>query len=193
MSLSLLQKVLGDDWHKLPGVLQNHYQIADGRQSRLEGIMEIHYPKYLFPIVWLIHLFGGLVLWRGSAVRVEVDKSADGELLNWRRTLTYPDGRIDYFGSQMQYAAKNQLVETIGFGFGLRLNVTVNDGDLLYRGNGHFWRCGNFQVNIPDWLLLGSASISEHALSPDEFYLDFSLKHPLLGVAYYYRGNFRYR
>lgn len=193
MSQSLMQKVLGEDWQRLPEVIRKHYQISGDGQSRLEGVMTIDYPHYLYPVVWLIHMFGGLVLWRGATVRAEVDKTvADGKL-HWKRTLTYPDGKVDYFRSQMHYAGKNRLIETIGFGFGLTLRVTVDNGDLLYRSAGHFWRRGNFQLNIPDWLLLGSATIREHAVSKDAFYLDFTLKHPLWGVSYYYRGNFRYQ
>jgi hypothetical protein len=192
MSMSLIQKVLGDDWHKLPAVIRKHYQLIGEEQSRLEGTMEIAYPGYLFPLIWIIHMFGGLVLWGGQAVRAEVDKAASGEILHWRRTMTYPDGKIDYFRSRMHYSAEHELIESIGFGFGLRLSVEVNNGDLLYRSIGHFWQCGSYRLNIPDWLLLGTATISEHAVSADEFYLDFTISHPLWGVSYYYRGNFRY-
>ncbi|AMK77182.1 MULTISPECIES: DUF4166 domain-containing protein [Methylomonas] len=193
MSVSLMQKVLGDDWQQLPAVIQRHYRISDGQQSRLVGEMAIGYPSYLFPLIWVIHLFGGLLLWRGQAAQAEVDKTADGELLDWQRTMTYPDGKTDCFSSRMSYAADHELIETIGFGFGLRLNVSVENGELLYRSNGHFWQCGSLRMNIPDWLLLGSASISERAVSDDEFYLDFSIRHPWWGESYYYRGNFRYR
>ena len=193
MSLSLMQRVMGDDWQKLPEVIQRHYQITGNQQSHLEGTMEIAYPGYLFPLIWSIHLFGGLVLWPGPAVRAEVDKTADGEILHWRRTMTYPDGKTDYFRSQMLYSAEHELMEVIiGFGFGLLLTVEVNNGDLIYRSKGHFWQCGSYRVNIPDWLLLGTATISEHALSEGEFYLDFTIRHPLWGVRYYYRGRFRY-
>lgn len=192
MSVSLMQKVLGADWQQLPEVIQRHYQISDCQQSRLTGTMEIGYPIYLFPLIWLIHLFGGLLLWRGQAAQAEVDKTADGELLHWHRTMTYADGKTDCFSSRMSYAADHELVELIGFGFGLRLHVSVENGELLYRSNGHFWQCGSLRLNIPDYLLLGSASISERAVSEDEFYLDFSIRHPWWGVSYYYRGNFCY-
>jgi len=188
-----MQKVLGDDWQQLPEVIQRHYRICDGQQSRLTGTMEIGYPIYLFPLIWLIHLFGGLLLWRGQAAQAEVDKTADGETLQWHRTMTYEDGKTDCFSSRMNYAADHELIETIGFGFGLRLNVRVENGDLHYRSNGHFWQCGPLRLNIPDYLLLGSASISERAISEDEFYLDFSIRHPWWGVSYYYRGHFLYR
>jgi hypothetical protein len=126
-------------------------------------------------------------------VQTQVQKkvSPDG-VLHWQRVMTYPDGKIDYFCSQMRFLAEHELLETVGFGFGLRLNVRVNNGDLLYRSNGHFWQCRSFILNIPDWLLLGSATISEHALSEDVFYLDFSIKHPVWGETYSYCGQFCY-
>lgn len=92
----------------------------------------------------------------------------------------------------MRFLSKHELIETVGFGFGLRLKVEVFNGDLLYRSDGHFWQYGKIMLNIPDWLLLGSATISEHALSENEFYLDFSVQHPLWGETYSYRGRFRY-
>ncbi len=192
MSMPLMQKVLGDDWQQLPELIQRHYRISDGQQSRLVGTMEIGYPGYLFPLIWVIHLFGGLLLWRGQAARAEVDKAADanGELY-WYRTMTYEDGKTDCFSSRMHYGADHELIESIGFGFGLRLSVSVVNGDLLYRGIGHFWQWGRICLNIPDCLLLGAASITEHAVSEDEFYLDFNIRHPWWGRSYYYRGRFR--
>lgn len=192
MSLSLMQTVLGEDWHSLPPVIQRHYQITDQQTSCIEGEMQIDYPNFMLPMIWLIHLFGGLILWRGEAVNTKVQKTAGDLSLRWQRFMTYPDAKSDYFGSEMCYLAEHELSEYTGFGFGLRLIVEVKNGDLLYRGNGHFWQCGKFAFTIPDWLLLGSATISEHALSEQEFYLDFRIRHPWWGETYSYRGNFRY-
>lgn len=192
MSLSLMQTVLGEDWHNLPPVIQRHYQITDRQTSCIEGEMHINYPGFMFPMICLIHLLGGLVLWRGEAVHTRVQKTARGLNLHWQRFMTYPDSKSDYFGSEMRYLAEHELIEHIGFGFGLRLIVEVKDGDLLYRSNGHFWQCGKFVLTLPDWLLLGSATISEHALSEQEFYLDFRIQHPWWGETYSYQGDFRY-
>lgn len=188
----LMQQTLGADWHELPPVIQQHYAISEQQSSCLEGTMTIHYPGFMFPLIWLIHLFGGLVLWRGDAVKTRVQKTAQDGELHWQRIMTYPDSKIDYFRSQMRFVAEHELIESTGFGFGLRLTVAVNNGDLVYRSNGHLWQWGKFTVNIPDWLMLGTATISEYALSEQEFYLDFSIQHPWWGETYSYRGNFRY-
>ncbi len=189
---SLLQQTLGDDWGRLPPVIRRHYQVSPQRHSRLQGTLEIAYPTYLKPVIWLIHRCGGLIYRRGTAVRTRVEKrpSPDRHGLCWRRILHYPDGRQDVFASRMEYLRPGELIETVRFGFGLRLTVGVEQSALVYRSNGHLWQCGRFRLYFPDWLLLGRATIVEYPVSERQFRLDFTIRHPLLGVTYYYRGLF---
>ncbi|PPD43235.1 MAG: DUF4166 domain-containing protein [Methylobacter sp.] len=194
MTAFLLQQVVGADWQKLPRVIQRHYEVQDGQGSCLQGVMAINYPTLMLPMVGIIHLFGGLIFRRGQAVQTRVEKtaSADGNWLHWQRTMAYPDGKTHFFRSRMAYLAEHELIESIGYGFGIRLQVDVEDGDLVYRSNGHVWQCGGICLNLPDWLLLGTATISEHAVTLDKFYLDFTIRHPWWGETYSYRGEFGY-
>lgn len=189
----LIQQALGDDWRQLPRVIQQHYEVGEGQSTCLEGAMTIAYPNAMLPVIWLIHQLGGLVFRRGINVHTRVEKTGSTDnLLHWRRTMTYRDGKTAHFRSQMAYVADHELIETIGYGFCLRLKIDVSNGDLIYRSKGHFWQWGRIRLTIPDWLLLGSATISEQALSDDEFYLDFTIRHPWWGETYSYRGSFRY-
>ena len=192
--MSILQKALAEDWDQLPAVTQRHYSVPRDSNTCLKGNMEIGYPSYLFSLISLIHLCGGLVSRRGKHVETLVEKtiSAQNETLNWKRTLTYPDGKKDYFYSQMVYLQDHELIETVRFGFGLRLRVSVENGDLVYRSNGHIWQYGSLRLTFPDWLVLGKATIIEHAISDQQFRLDFSIKHPLWGKCYWYHGIFKY-
>ncbi|MDD5273294.1 MAG: DUF4166 domain-containing protein [Methylovulum sp.] len=193
MSDFLLQTVLGSDWHCLPRVIQRHYEVAEGRGSCLEGIMTITYPNRMLPLIGLISLCGGLIFRRGSVVHTRVEKTVPcAGLLNWQRTMIYPDGKNHYFRSQMAYQMAHELIETIGYGFGICLRVKAVNGALVYRSKGHCWQCGRFRLPLPDWLLLGTATISERALSTDEFHLDFTIRHPWWGETYSYKGNFHY-
>ena len=185
----LMQQVLGADWHKLPPAIQQHYALSDKQSNYLQGSMTIDYPNFIYPLIWLIHLFGGLVLWRGTA-ETQVRKIAENNDLNWQRFMCYADNKSDYFGSRMVYVAEHELCEHIGFGFALNLVLEIDNGDLLYRSNGHYWQCGKINFRIPDWLLLGTASIREHAISETAFYLDFRIQHPVWGETYCYQGLF---
>lgn len=191
-NISLLQKALGDDWHKLPSVIRNHYCVPNNDKITLKGSMEIGYPTFLFPLISLIHLFGGLVVRRGKHIETVIEKTLVKQQAAqcWKRTLTYPNGKKNYFYSQLAYFQDHELIETVRFGFGLRLKVSVNNGCLVYRSNGHIWQYGKFQLSFPDWLLLGKASIIESPISDQQFSLDFSMTHPLWGKCYWYHGIF---
>lgn len=192
--MPLLQKTLGADWHQLPPVIQRHYAIGPGSGSCVQGAMEIGYPTGLLPLIHLIHLCGGLVARRGKTVETWVQKTVLVQTadLCWRRTLKYPGNQKDSFQSRMIYLQDHELIEYVRFGFGLRLKVSVDNGDLIYRSNGHIWQCGGFRLTFPDWLLLGAATIVERRDTDRQFSLDFSIRHPLFGLTYYYRGIFGY-
>jgi hypothetical protein len=192
--IPLLQKTLGEDWHRLPAVIQRHYAVGPGLGSSVQGVMEIGYPSGLLPLIKLIHLCGGLIARRGETVETRVQKTVPLQTaeLCWQRTLTYPDNQKDSFQSRMVYLQDHELIEYVRFGFGLRLKLSVDNGNLIYRSNGHIWQCGGFRLTFPDWLLLGAATIVERPESGRQFSLDFSIRHPLFGLTYYYRGVFRY-
>ncbi|MGR9116463.1 MAG: DUF4166 domain-containing protein [Gammaproteobacteria bacterium] len=192
--IPLLQKTLGADWEALPAVIRKHYTVGPTASTCVQGVMIVGYPGFLRPMIKAIHLSGGLIARRGQDVKTRVEKTVSSQHggLCWRRTLEYSDGKQDFFHSCMVYRKPHELTETIRFGFGLRLNVTVEQGTLVYRSNGHLWQCGRFELNIPDWLLLGKATIIESPVSDRQFSLDFKIRHPIWGDSYYYRGVFEY-
>lgn len=195
-TIPLIQRVLGDNWHQLPEVIQRHYQLDNYIQtdSVVAGIMQIHYPLVIKPILFIARLLGALIDLRGSNMQVSVRKwvTQDSETLHWKRTIKEPDGRTIIFASRMEYQQDNQLIEYVGFGFGIRLQLSVEDGRLVYRSVGHLCKTPWFTIPIPDVLFLGHAVIIETALSDTEFELDFTIRHPLWGETYYYGGIFSY-
>jgi len=193
-NMPLLQQALGEDWNKLPLVIQRHYSVPGNSNTCVTGNMEIGYPNFLLPFISLIHLCGGLVSRRGKNIETVVKKTISTQSTNlyWQRTLIYPDNKKDYFYSRMVYLRNHELIETVRFGFGLRLNVSVDNGVLVYRSNGHIWQYGKLRLTFPDWLLLGAATIIETPISDQQFRLDFSIRHPLWGNSYWYHGIFQY-
>jgi hypothetical protein len=130
---------------------------------------------------------------KGENNTVTVDKWVDPDkpdCLFWRREITAPNGRTIIFKSRMEYQQANELIEYIGYGFGLFLKVTVEDGKLVYRSNGHLWQIGKIRIQIPDALMLGHSTIMETAVSDNEFELDFRIRHPWFGDTYRYGGKF---
>jgi hypothetical protein len=194
--IPLLQRALGDDWQKLPPVIQRHYQLSDTESSCtvVNGTMRINYPTFIKPVLVIARLMGALIDLKGEGMQVSVKKwvTDSSSTLYWRRTIQAPDGRGTVFASRMEYQHGNQLIEFVGFGFGIRLNVFAENKQLVYRSNGHLWRCGFVTIPIPDILFLGHATIIERPIDDDKFVLDFKINHPLFGQTYEYGGVFSY-
>lgn len=195
-TLPLMQQVLGDDWHQLPEVIQRHYQLDNNSQTEsvVTGTMQIHYPWVIKPILVIARLLDALIDLKGSNMQVSVRKwvAQYSETLHWKRTIKAPDGQTIVFASRMEYQQDNQLIEYVGFGFGIRLQLSVEDGRLVYRSVGYLRKTPWFTIPIADVLFLGHAVIIETALSDTEFELDFTIRHPLWGETYYYGGVFSY-
>jgi hypothetical protein len=192
-NISLIQRVLGDDWAALPAVIQRHYQITEPRQAIVvTGKMTVDYPHRLTPVLKLLRLLGALVDLKGDNMAVQVKKwrHADPSILYWRRQIQAAAGKRCLFASRMVWQQDHELIESVSMGFGIRLKLSVEQGKLIYRSHGHLLKVGPLTVPIPDTLLLGHAVITEQALSEDSFLLDFRIVHPIWGKTYYYGGVF---
>lgn len=188
----LIKRALGSDWNKLPPVIQRHYQLssADNSSSVVYGSLRVNYPAFVRPILVIARSMGALADLRGDAIRVTVKKwiTETSPALNWSREFQASDGRTTIFASQMEYQQANELVEFVGFGFGIRLGIFVDKGRLIYQSKGYLWRYGSITVPIPEVFFLGHATIIETPIDEDKFELDFKITHPLFGQTYEYGG-----
>ncbi len=192
-SISLMQRALGKDWFNLPTVIQRHYQLTEAEQTiTVIGKMNISYPCWLAPVLKLLRLLGALVDIKGEDMDVQVRKwrQSDPSTLYWQRDIQAKNGKQCQFVSRMVWQRDHELIEFVGFGFGIRLKLSVEQNKLVYRSQGHLLKLGSLTVPIPDCLVLGHAVITEQALSENTFQLDFMIVHPLWGKTYYYGGIF---
>ncbi|MBS1190825.1 MAG: hypothetical protein H6R10_2617 [Rhodocyclaceae bacterium] len=184
---SLMQKALGDDWHKLPPALQAHYRF--GRTTDV-GHMDIEYPRFMQPYLSVLRLFGALVDRGGRQIATVVEKSVVGERQYWRRTIRYADGKEIRFDSFWVSADGNEVIEYVNPVLGLQMAVHVEGNRLHYRGVRFVAKLGRFRLPIPEWLVLGRTTIVEEAVDETHFVMDFRLTHPLLGQVFRYSGKF---
>ena len=63
-----------------------------------------------------------------------VEKSVVGDRQYWRRTITYPDGRVLTFDSFWVVAGGNQVIEFVNPLLGLQMAARVVGGQLHYCG-----------------------------------------------------------
>lgn len=184
---SLMQRALGDDWDKLPPALQAHYRFGTTTDT---GQMDIAYPRFMQPCLDVLRRFGALVNREGRQVRTTVEKTVVDERQYWRRTITYPDGKVVYFNSFWVSAGSNHLIEYVNPFLGLKMAAHVEHGALHYRGVYFILKAGTLLLPIPEWLALGRTRIVEEALDDRRFAMDFRLVHPLFGEVFRYAGEF---
>ena len=186
--LSLMQKVLGDQWAQLPAVLQKHYQHSDNTEV---GVLDIEYPVFMQPYLSFLRLMGALINRRGKKIPTTVSKRMVGDIQYWHRSISFPNGRVVLFKSRWMYAGDNELIEYINPFIGLRMRLHVNDDCLYYQGLHYVVKLGRILLPIPEWLVLGHTMIEEKALDDKRFSMDFSLQHPWFGQLFSYAGVFR--
>lgn len=184
---SLMQQALGADWDKLPPALQAHYRFGTTTDT---GRMDIEYPRFMQPFLSVLRVFGALVNRRGQQVSTVVEKSVVGERQHWRRTITYPDGRVIYFDSFWISAGHGQVIEFVNPVLGLQMAPYVTGNRLHYRGVRFVMKLGPVLLPIPEWMVLGHTTIVEEAMDESHFVMDFRLTHPLFGQLFRYSGKF---
>jgi hypothetical protein len=184
---SLMQQALGADWDKLPAALQAHYRFGTTTDT---GSMDIEYPRFMQPVWSILRLLGALVDRQGKSVTTIVEKRVVGERQVWQRTITYPDGQIVRFDSFWVAAGNAEVIEFVNPVLGLQMAPYVVGEKLHYRGVRFVAKLGQVSIPIPEWLVLGHATIIEEALDDTHFAMDFRLTHPLFGQLFRYSGKF---
>lgn len=184
---SLVQQTLGADWEQLPPALQAHYRFGAATAT---GLLDVSYPRFMQPLLNVLRVFGILINRRGQNIQTTVEKRMLDQRQIWQRTLTCPDGKAVRFNSFWIHAGPGQIIEFVNPVLGLQMSLRVADGQLHYHGMRFIVKLGPLRLPIPQWLLLGRATIVEQAIDARHFVMDFRLTHPLLGETFRYSGTF---
>jgi hypothetical protein len=184
---SLMQRALGKDWEKLPASLQAHYQLGPNVDI---GHMDIEFPAWMKPYLWLLHRFGALLPRSGTQIPTRVEKDVVADRQYWRRTMRFSDGKTVTFNSFWVSAGSNQLIEFVNPVMGLQMLVRVEGDQLHYEGVCFVLKLGRLVIRLPEWLILGHTTIVERGQPTNSFAMDFRLAHPMLGQVFRYTGIF---
>ncbi len=94
------------------------------------------------------------------------------------------------FTFRSDFALKPMLHEEFKGGPGMKLKLSVVNGDLLFHDRGYFWRIGRWRVPIPRWCSIGKFELLHHNIGQHYFQVIIRIAHPLFGVLFYQRGKF---
>lgn len=192
----VIKQALGESWEQLDDIVKRHYDIIPGKPSKMiiKGVMDEVYHSSIAKLFLLPgRLFGALVPYKGKKIPTEVRNWTTAEntaAMFWHRTLDFPNKAPVIFKSRMEHIKGDEIIEYVQFGMGIRMQMSIKEGALIFKSIGYVWNIAGIKIPIPTWAILGDAEIIEKAISDKEFFIDFNMVHPVFGRTFSYRGAF---
>lgn len=114
-----------------------------------------------------------------ALVVVSEDERLGGQC--WLRIYNRPGRFPQAIHSAKRFRGPTGLEEYVGFGIGMALRVTVEDGALIFRSAGYFLALGERRVPLPRFLHPGQMTVEHRDLGNGRFAFLLDLTHPLSG------------
>ena len=194
---STISKQLGDKWNALHPDIKARFthDPDDGEHVFYRGVMEqVDCSRAGWLFAWLTRIIGNpLTPHRGSFVKMDVilHKRPDAEGVYWRRTYYYPEREAYTVTSVKRANAKGDMTECVGGGFGMKLHVYEEGGNLHFRSTRYFWGVGSIIIPLPHWLSPGETHVVHENIDRNTFRFTINMQHKWLGRTFYQTGIFK--
>ena len=190
------RELLGDKaWFNLHPDIRERFSEENSHNVRIySGVMEEVYLSFMGKIIaHLCRLIGTpLALYQANNVPTIVKVYPDSETkgIVWDRYYIYEGRRINRVKSAKCLLPEGGLIEKVGFGFGMHLKVSEENGALCFRSTEFFWQLGRLRLRIPDIISPGKTTVCQEALSEHRFRFKLEVVHPIVGKLYWQMGVF---
>lgn len=114
-----------------------------------------------------------------ALVAVTEDAALGGQ--SWTRIYARPGGAPQTIHSTKRFRGETGLEEYVGYGIGMALAVSVEEGALVFRSAGYFLEIGRWRWRIPRAFEPGRMQITHRDETDGTFSFRLTLEHPLLG------------
>jgi len=192
------RQLLGEAaWERLSPAIRLRFGLkpAIGCRLRYRGqMLAVRCSRLGWLLAQLCRLIGTpLATGRGRAVPTLVDvyPEAEGGGIVWRRLYGFPGRRPNRVVSIKRPDASHGLIECVGGGFGMALDVFEREASLHFRSRAYFWDFGGRRLPIPALLTPGVTHVV-HSDEPDgRFRFRMTIRHPWLGETFFQDGVFQ--
>lgn len=181
------RRLLGKDWDSLPEATRMRFA------RRLPAAATIVYSGEVIccrisRVGWCLsqaaRLIGApLPLSRdcGVAANVSVTGAGNGKGQHWTRQYGRHDAVPQVISSTKSFTGPTGIEESIGWGFGIALTLSVGDGTLWFASDHMFWRCRRMRLRLPAWLMPGTLTVGHQDVGGGRFMFSLDLIHTWLG------------
>jgi len=144
-------------------------------------------------LAWLLGPFGSpLPIARDVTVPARVSVSPDLRTggSRWVRCYELERKRSCTISSTKALDGAGRLVERLGFGLRMHLQLSAQDGALYFRSNAYSIECLGRNLRLPAWWPPGRTEVIHRDLGNGRFRFTMDIEHPWLGKLFHHDGSF---
>lgn len=190
---------LGKNWHRLhPNVQRRFNRLpTEGEPIVYTGTMDaIKRSKAGWLFATLTKVIGNPLSphqGRDVPMTVELTTQQGKKGVYWKRTYHFKD-RKPFSVTSVKKDDKGRMMECVGGGFGMFLDVFAENGELHFLSSRYFWQLGSWYVPLPHWLSPGQTHVIHedlaHSHGQGVFRFSITMKHAILGTTFFQTGVF---
>ncbi len=183
-------------WQRLPERVRRRFAVAKPERTlTYRGRMSIVRHSRLG---WLCAQLGRLIgtpvaPYGGCNVQMRV-RVYDAPRLQgsvWERRYEFPGHAPLLVLSTKCLDGAGRLVEALGFGLHMRLEVFEDRGDLVFRSAEYYVEVLGLRLTLPRWSPPGQTTVIHRDAGGGEFHFIFFTRHPWFGEMFFQEGVFR--
>jgi len=186
---------LGKNWQQLHPTVQRRFNRLPTEKTPIiyEGVMEVvecSKAGWLFAVLTKI-IGNPLSPHQGKNIKMIVVLTTRPNTTGvfWQRTYHFPDKK-PFSVTSVKKDDKGQMMEMVGGGFGMFLDVFAQDGELHFKSTRYFWKFFNWYMPLPHWLSPGQTHVIHQDLGAGEFRFTITMIHSFLKRTFYQTGVF---
>ena len=184
-----IQRIVGArEWQSLPDAVQVRFSrtspvvYSGTTQTCLSAIGRL--------FAWALFPFGAPIPVLSGDRDAEVSVGVRDGGMSWTRVYRGPFNRAFRVRSIKRLSEDGRLFECCAGGWAMLLDVLVDQGSLVFRSRGFFWRAGPVSIEIPVWMTPGVAGVRHEDLGGGQFRFTLTFDHPWFGRTVFQDGVF---
>ena len=189
--------LLGEDaWAKLPAAVQKRFchKTGPGETILYTGIVtRCDFSRTGLLLAQVCRLIGSPFPTRadiGTAAVVSVTEHAGSGGQVWTRLYANRKGFPQVIHSSKRFAGPTGLEEHVGCGFGMTLNVGVEEQSLVFRSERYFWQLPFLRIYLPRFMTPGKLAVHHTPVNDRRFVFTLHVEHSWLGCLIHQDAEF---
>ena len=194
----LFKKILGPEWRRLHPEIQARFDKnpAPGRALNYTGRMtELMCSRVGRVLGHASRPFikGALIPYtdRDFPVDIQVYSKVACPSIFKQRIYRLNGREPIMFTSFMTEGPRGEVFEYVGMGLGMKLNLSVVDGNLHFESDGYFWEFFGVRIPLPSLITPGKTFLRHRNNHANQFDIRIEIRHPWFGTTFTQAGVFR--